>query len=236
MQDPITAGTAAASSAVTRFTTRPMLASLQPLIREWLLAVLAKIGAHRQDEQPWWASTNNLTEEFVASANRIGWHANLVSTRDSAPAWDIRLDEPDGGPRYAACAIGLLLSMSDNADAMQVLERGLGHAKASATELPLEHGRERLVLAFAIPYRRAGDDPNDDFARQVDTWLARFPFVAPLQASTADACVLVRSEPPRNASGWVFPGVCVIADLIPTQLQLGGTQRSTSHPPRGKLK
>lgn len=224
MQDPITARAAAASSAVTRFTTHPMLASLQPLIREWLLAVQAKIGAHRQDEQPWWASTNNLAEEFVASAKRIGWHAGLVPTRDSGQAWDIRLDEPDGGPRYVACAIGLLLSMSDNADAMEVLERGLAHAKASATEFPLEHGRERLVLAFAIPYRPTGDDPNDDFARQVDTWLARFPFVAPLQASTADACVLVRSEPPRNASGWVFPGVGVIVDMIPTQLQLGGTK------------
>lgn len=224
MHEPKSAGTAAASSAVTRVTTRPMLASLQPLIHEWLAMVEAEIGSHRPGEQAHWASAHSLTGALVASAKHIGWRAELTSTGDGAPGWDLHLDEPDGGRRFAVCAIGLLLSMSDSADAMQVFEWGIGHARMSAQELPLEHERNRLVLAFTVPYLPAGDAPTEDFARLVDAWLARFPFVAPLQASTAEACVLVRSEPPRNASGWIFPGVGVIAELISTQLRSGNTQ------------
>jgi hypothetical protein len=216
MHDLKTAELAAASGAVTRSTTRPALAWLQPVIHDWLVAVQARIGSHRQGGQPWWTSTHNLAKVWVASAKRIGWGADLLSTDDCTPAWDMHLEIPEGGRRFAVWAIGLKLSMTDNADALLAFEKGLGHARASATELPLEHDQERLVLAFVIPYLRAGDDQADDLARLVDTWLARFPFPGHLTDANADAFVLVRSDALRNVSGWIFPGVGVIAELVPS--------------------
>lgn len=214
MHYPDTAGAAAALRAVTCSRTHPALASLQPVTHDGLAAVQAGIDSHRQGEQPWWASSRHLVDVWAASAMRMGWRADLSPTNDRAHAWDMRMYEPNGGRRFAVWATGLMLPMTDNTDALWVFEKGLELARASATELSLERDRERLVLAFVIPYVRAGHDQACDMAGLVDAWLARFPFLPHFSGATAAECALVRSDVPRNAAGWLFPGLGVIAELI----------------------
>jgi hypothetical protein len=214
MRDLERTGTATASMAVCRSTVGPSLARLQPVIHDWLAEVSAAINSHQQGEQPWWMTTHNLAGAWVASANRMGWCAELLSTGDGAPAWDMVLEEPHGGRKFAVWAVGLIPSMTDKDDALLLIEKGLAHAKASAAELSLGQGLERLVLAFVSPYVRSGKGQDYELAGLVDAWLAQFPFRSEQSDATAEACVMLRTDPPRNAADLIFPGVCLNAELV----------------------